>query len=187
MRWLRNKVAKLHYALHDSDRILTANERAGTLRTPIDHGPVISQEMPAPIEEYIDAGFAVCEMMHLAAVAKDKESFVAFGVADSIRLLDETWEKLVTAGTKAAASSIQDEALDCLELPSDTRLVRVQEIRLMRENPLKIRHKVAEVFPELRIWPRDVDYDKESDEEVQLRHHGGLRLGGILCPELMLK
>jgi hypothetical protein len=48
----------------------------------------------------------------------------------------------------------------------------------------RVRHKVAELFPEFRIWPADPDYDPDSPEEVQLRPRaGGRRLGGIIFPE----
>ena len=51
-----------------------------------------------------------------------------------------------------------------------------------------VRHKVAELFPELRIWPDELDYDPRITAEVQLRpHHGGLRLGGCVWrPETYL-
>lgn len=176
---IRNKVAAMFYAIHDSDRILAEAERKKELKTPIDHGPINSMTLTIPRVEFIAAGFAVCEMLHLAALADDKV-FLAVGPNDVLKVLATHWDNMVASGTVNAAEAITDEAYDCLTLPTDTLNRRVGEIRAMRESTNRIRHHVVQLFPEMRIWPKDIDYDPESLEEVQLRR-AGLRLGGLLC------
>lgn len=61
-----------------------------------------------------------------------------------------------------------------------------EALQEMRDNHAKryqenrVRHKVAELYPEFRIGPDDPDWDPNSKQEVQLRPlAGSRRLGGL--------
>lgn len=98
-----------------------------------------------------------------------------------------TPEELTAVGTEPSLSfwkwpypvAALDEALDLVQ-PLDTKLRRAHEVRSWRVPQLAIQHKVAELFPDLRIKPGHSGYDPKV--EIQLRpHHGGrLLLGGCV-------
>lgn len=161
------EVRLLYYRVHDFDRLIahmpSANDpvRIVHCRLPLGGGDLAW-----------DVAKLTAQIAGLAVV-RDGPDLVAVGSQLSMSFWE--WKRYRPF---AAARSEAKDSLD----PPDTKFLEVHKRRAQRISELMVRHKVAELYPCLRIRASEDGHDPDGPE-VQLRPaRGGLQLGGIIFP-----
>jgi hypothetical protein len=146
--------------------------------------PVISRSVVIGDTEGCEQYENFASVAFLASVMNTETGrFTLIGRENSIEFYEQVWVGFLRDGFGTSPDVAAQRGFN-----ADWRAATMNEathdayMRTLTEMspPITISHKVAELFPTLRIWPRDPEYDVNSKREVQLRtEYGGLRLGGI--------